>query len=62
MPTLARPRVENRTPEDLVNDVRSGLIRLRFDRGGATFQYERFPELAVHYTQRLSQLPLTRTA
>src|SRR5262249_56334959 len=34
MPTLARPRVETRTPEVLVNDVRSGLIRLPpFQRG-----------------------------
>jgi hypothetical protein len=34
MPTLARPRVEYRTPEDLVTDVRSGLIRIPpFQRG-----------------------------
>jgi len=34
MPTLDRPRVETRTPEDLVDDVRSGRIRIpSFQRG-----------------------------
>jgi hypothetical protein len=28
MPTLDRPRIENRTPQDLVREVQSGLIRI----------------------------------